>query len=106
MKVLGETCGVTVLKNIQHIPCYIRVSRFISGLGAVTITPSLDFLVGDRRHICSLSVINKNKVNHTTPHHTSTIRDRNAWLCCTVGHSENHKDPLEWLEAQYYVLLS
>jgi hypothetical protein len=71
MKVLGETCGVTVLKNIQHIPCYIRVSRFISGLGAVTITPSLDFLVGDRRHICSLSVINKNKVNHTTPHHTT-----------------------------------
>jgi hypothetical protein len=67
MKVSGETCGVTVLKNIQHIPYYIRVSRFISGLGAVTMNPSLDFLVGDRRHICSLSVINKNYVNHTAP---------------------------------------
>jgi hypothetical protein len=67
MKVLGETCGVTVLKNIQHIPCYIRVSRFISGLGAVSMNLSLDFLVGDVRHICSLSVVNTNKVNHTTP---------------------------------------
>jgi uncharacterized membrane protein len=66
MKVLGEICDVTVLKNIQYIPCYIRVSRFISGLGAVTINTSLGFLVGDQRHICSLSVINKNKVNHTT----------------------------------------
>jgi hypothetical protein len=44
-----------------------RVSKFISGLGAVTTNPSLDFLVGDRRHICSLSVTNTNKVNHTTP---------------------------------------
>jgi hypothetical protein len=70
MKVSGETCGVTVLKNIQHIPYYIRVSRFISGLGAVTMNPSLDFLVGDVRHICSLSVINTNKVNHPTPHHS------------------------------------
>jgi len=71
MKVSGETCGVTVLKNIQHIPYYIRLSRFISGLGAVTMNPSLDFLVGDVRHICSLSVINTNKVNHTTPPHTT-----------------------------------
>ena len=98
MKVSGETFGVTVLKNIQHIPYYIRVSRFISGLGAVTMHPSLDFLVGDVRRICSLSVINTNKVNHTT-----TIRGCNAWLCFT---SENHKDSLEWLGMQCYVLLS
>jgi hypothetical protein len=103
MKVSGETCGVTVLKNIQHIPYYIRVSRFISGLGAVTMNPSLDFLVGDVRHICSLSVINTNKVNHTTPHHTTAIRGCNAWLCFT---SENHKNSLEWLGMQCYVLLS
>jgi hypothetical protein len=67
MKVSGETCGVTVLKNIQHIPYYIRVYRFINGLGAVTMNLSLDFLVGDVRRICSLSVINTNKVNHTAP---------------------------------------
>jgi hypothetical protein len=98
MKVLGETCGVTVFKNIQHIPCYIRVSRFISGLGVVTMNPSLDFLVGDLRHICNLSVIHTNKVNHTT-----TIRGCSAWLCFT---SEGHKDSLEWLGMQCYVLLS